>query len=293
MSLEDAKPGQKRISANDLNAAGRNLSITNPVASNYRHGLGSASLANDFGRTFYVRITTVGDALGGRTPYEFEEVAVDHYQDDYVGGPFTYTTNIVVVEGGRLARIPENPAFCIADVALSVGDIVLCRRSLRSPYAWELLQAGEQSFLAVLIEKNYPDGPGGIIEYSWAAVTGGPPDQYSLTGAVGCPGNVPAYHERNLDVPVVGAAVGGSGSCPQPAFIHYLSVFRLRRVSGSGSGSGSGGEDYCVFSGHPWEDLFRDTGVVSGPGYAAYHRFLDQNDDTWKDGISVILIEAE
>jgi hypothetical protein len=309
VSLEDAKPGQRRLSARDLVAAGRAIAEARPAlaegdgaaAEAGRHRLGAAPLANDIGHTFTARVTKVGDALGGRVAYEFEEVAVEHYPNAYTGGgSITYTTNIVVVTGGRVARIPANPAFCLTGSALNVGDVVLARRSLRSPYAWELLvNGGETSVLAVLVAKDYPFGPGGLIEYSWAEVTGGPPEDYQLTGRTGCPGNLPAYHERNFDLPVVGAGGSGSGEsgsgCPQPAFVHPLSVVRMRLVSAaSGSGaSGSGSDAFYLFGGHPWEDLFRNTGVADGPGYDAFHRYYDQNDDTWKDGPAVILIEAE
>lgn len=164
---------------------------------------------------------------------------------------------------------------------------------------------GDSSFLAVLVDKEYQ---GDIVVYSWARVIQSGAGTYteSFPQVRGCPASgSPAYHERNLDLAVVGPLLpdtgtgSGTGSgtgtddeCPAPAFIHELSVVRMRPASGgdiefpTGTGTGTAGDAVYIFSGHPWVDLFRRITATDG-----IHRRY--NAGVWSDGIGVTLVTPE
>lgn len=153
---------------------------------------------------------------------------------------------------------------------------------------WYTIQQ-DVTFLAIPTHKTYV--PGGNIQYSWTAVyNSGTPlaITYSIKPHItGCPGHFPAYHERNLDVPVVNQIEPGvgTGSCLEyDFFIDPLSIIRLRR----------GGGRYYIFDSEPWQDLFRRTGDFDVSGReVAFHRVWNQNTQLWEDGREVRLVDAE
>jgi hypothetical protein len=156
------------------------------------------------------------------------------------------------------------------------------------------------SFQILLTDKTYT--PGQFIAYSWIRVldTAATPIVYTEQDMSGGPGRNPAYHERNLDLPVVqhGADAGtGTGTFGQVVLAaHELSVVRARRGYGPIPGTSSvttPAQRYLLFGEEPWVDLFRRTGIVDEYGEIGYHRYLDQDDDTWKDGKEVRIVEAE
>lgn len=96
--------------------------------------LGSGAITSDHGKVFVVQITEVSKPIGRRARYEFVEVGinweiVDESDDDVTP---------VVIDGGLVAKLPQNPAFSYLDREFVIGDYCLARRSRLSPYAFEL-----------------------------------------------------------------------------------------------------------------------------------------------------------
>lgn len=138
---------------------------------------------------------------------------------------------------------------------------------------------GGSAFLALLTVKTYG---GAFIKYDAVEVEA----SGSLTYAVKAGGRTfsatgtPLYHERNLDLPVVGVTAGA------PNFVHRLSVVRVFE----------GPDGLWYFKAHPWTDLFRRTGSSDADGEIAYHRYNSSSVPgtiTWADGQQVRLVQAE
>jgi hypothetical protein len=47
-----------------------------------------------------------------------------------------------------------------------------------------------------------------------------------------------------------------------------------------------------VFGEHPWEDLYRRTGITDSDGEQAFHRYWDQNTLSFQDGQEVRLVPS-
>ena len=185
---------------------------------------------------------------------------------------------------------------------------------------WVVTSGGgdDPTFLAVLTEIFYAGDD--IPVYSWARVMDTPPFGYAEVCPYerGCAMHTPAYHERNLALPVVGVVQNSTGTgtagddpncesidsilCPAPLFIHPKSVVRMRRygpmdedITGTGTGTGTGTAEggYCLFSGHHWVDLFRRTGINDAHGEIGFRRRYNQDTQEWEDGEEVRIIEPE
>lgn len=144
--------------------------------------------------------------------------------------------------------------------------------------------------LVCLIGKDYSLAP--FITYSWVEVLASgdettrilyTPIEDSQGGPDSPTGTFPLYHLRNLDLPVVPQDDGSAASGAAGIRIDELSVFRVRRGSG----------EWYEFEGQAWQDLFRLTGMADADGDIAFHRYLDQNTNTWEDGRQVRLVTAE
>lgn len=116
------------------------------AGSQFLGGTGSGPLASDIGQTWFGRITRVVDDEGDRVRYDVDEVAIDWYRTEAEspspGQPTEITgdfANVVLVEGGKNARNPHNPAFSLDEMRLGIGDIVIVRRSRMTPIAFEII----------------------------------------------------------------------------------------------------------------------------------------------------------
>lgn len=161
---------------------------------------------------------------------------------------------------------------------------------------------GAGSFLAILVAKDYDQGP--FITYSWWRIqdTATPAIDYKqeLPPQAGCPGYYPAYHEDNQDLPVWGGFQSGSGEaagsgggpgsgeesgsnipCPDfPQGVPPHSVARLYKGKGN----------WYMIARTPYIDLFRRTNFFDENGIQAFRRYFDQNTGQWADGEEVRLV---
>ena len=155
---------------------------------------------------------------------------------------------------------------------------------------------GDVTFLALLIAKDYTLAP--FITYSWVRVkdTAGAGGTHQITydfsdttaPQCGGPSCTPAYHLRNLDLPVWHGTFTPSPCCDPPSSPPSMPIDpppkSVVRMWPSPNGS------WMLFGEHPWEDLFRRTGTSDSDGEIAYLRYWDQNTQTWQDGQEVRLV---
>ena len=220
------------------------------------------------GEWFAVEITDV-TGTGSAAVYSFVEVQTV----PGVGGTEERTS-------ARACDKDDNPARSLdAGVTFAVGDKALARRAVSDVNAFELAPVGgggDSSFLVVLTLKTYG---GAFIKYDAVEVEASGSITYAVKsgGQEFTAGTTPIYHERNLDLPVVLATDG------VPDFIHRFSVVRVWQ----------GPDGFYWMNDEPHIDIVRRSGSSDGDGEVVYHRYYDQNTDTWEDGEEYRLIEAE
>lgn len=200
----------------------------------------------------------------------------------------------VAYSGSNFGEVGHNRAVALNGATYEVGDEVILRaiNSDGLGVVWEIMGGGgeaREEKLMLLIKKTIdsdkrraytwiefqeveviPEGAeSGYIQYSPIdpIVRGGPDEAEPA-----------AYHLRNEDLAVVIQPEDFEGSTAGDVLWHELSIVRAWKSSDG---------THWLFDTHPWQDLFRITSDEDADGRHGFHRYFDQNTNTWENGLEV------
>lgn len=281
MLFQNLRPGQLP-SSKDLKEVGRQLQRSRPAlnegdaspAGQTSSLTGHGRTDTDKGHVFFAEITNVlntgseGTGSGPTNQYEFDEIVYNWTDDETI-------SQVEVLEGGRQARFPDNPAFSMSG-QLSIGDRVIARRSFRSPNAYEVILGGRgvgEKMYGRLLSKTY-NGLCPVYIYEEVVPDAMCGEHWLTTGVVGL-----AFEPNREDLPTPN---GDSGSNENEALGVIVELFPLG-ASGSG-GNGSSGPT-CVFIKEPSVDFVERTSDQDVDGYASGVKLIT-------DGVTVAHGEA-